>query len=51
MQFDQSEGIPEWFLQMCADYGMWGAARTGGMVEFGVLHEEIGRGWSSCAAC
>jgi alkylation response protein AidB-like acyl-CoA dehydrogenase len=46
-EFDQSEGIPEWFLQVCTDHGMWGAVRTGRMVEFGILHEEIGRGCSS----
>lgn len=46
-EFDQTEEIPEWFLQMCRNQGMWGAVRSGGMVELGLLHEEIGRGCSS----
>ncbi|RKN12860.1 acyl-CoA dehydrogenase family protein [Streptomyces radicis] len=45
--FDEAAEIPEWFLTSLAEQGMWGAVRTGGMVAFGVLHEEVGRGCSS----
>ncbi|QKV67615.1 acyl-CoA dehydrogenase family protein [Streptomyces harbinensis] len=45
--FDRDEAIPEWLLGSVAEHGWWGAVRTGSMVEFAALHEEIGRGCSS----
>lgn len=45
--FDRDEAIPERLLRSVAEHGWWGAVRTGSMVEFAALHEEIGRGCSS----
>lgn len=46
-EFDMAEELPGALLHRCAELGLWGAVRTGAMVEFGILHEEVGRGCSS----